>query len=45
MMLTQVIRVVAISFFTKLRTKEEVCMKQQNDADTSDSGCRNKLLY
>ena len=45
MMLTQVILVVAISFFTKPRTKEEVCMKQQNDADTSDSGCRNKLLY
>ena len=45
MMLTQVILVVAISYFTKPRTKEEVRINQQNDADTSDFGCRNKLLY
>ena len=43
MMVTQVILVVAITYFTKPRTKQEVCMKQQNDADTSDSGCRNKF--
>ena len=44
-MLTQVILVVAISYFTKPRTKEEVRINQQNDADTSDFGSRNKLLY
>ena len=44
MMLTQVILVVAISYLTKPRTKEEVRINQQNDADTSDFSCRNKLL-